>query len=190
MEDKEGRSGRIEILYVEGISVPAGTHEGKKIVIGSDHRGFEYKKSILKFLVEKSYTVKDVGTFSRERCDYPLYSGRIGAEVSRDRELNTVGIGICGSGIGILIPASKYEGVYPARCLTPEDACTSRRHNNTNLLGIGADIISLELALALVKSWLETPFFSDRETEISYLHRSVQTARLEKEIKLRPNYFP
>ncbi len=180
----------MKILYVEGIAVPVGTHEGKKIVVGSDHRGFEHKKAVVEFLMEKSYNVKDVGTFSRERCDYPLYSGRIGSEVSRDRELNTVGIGICGSGMGMLIPASKYFGVYPARCLTLEDAQASRRHNNTNVLGIGADTTPLELALDIVKSWLETPFFSDREKEIAYLHRYVQTARLEKEIKLRPAALP
>lgn len=169
----------MEILYVEGINVPIGTHKGKRIVIGSDHRGFEHKKGIIKFLEEKSYNVKDVGTYDEKRCDYPLFSGKIGSEVSQDRELSTIGIGICGSGIGILIPASKYQGIYTARCLTPEDASTSRRHNNTNVLGISADNISLESALNVVKTWLDTPFFSDRKKEIAYLHRYVQTVKFE-----------
>lgn len=170
----------MELLYVMGINVPIGTHQGKKIVIGSDHRGFEHKKRITEFLIGEGYEVTDVGTFKQERCDYPLYSSKIGSEVSQDREFKTVGIGICGSGIGILIPASKYNRIYPARCLLREDARMSRLHNNTNVLGLSADSRELEGNIEIVKTWLDTPFFSDRETEIQYLHRFTQTVRAEK----------
>ncbi|MBI2044605.1 RpiB/LacA/LacB family sugar-phosphate isomerase [Candidatus Pacearchaeota archaeon] len=168
-------------IHVEGIEVPIGSHESKKIVIGADHRGFGYKNSVIEALKYKNYQLIDVGTFSSARCDYPAISNEIGRLVSEDYYYNTVGIGICGSGIGILIPASKYRGVYSARCLTPQEAAASRKHNNTNVLGIGADSVGLETALAIVDIWLTTPFYSSPSDE-PYLKRFVQTAKLETAI--------
>jgi ribose 5-phosphate isomerase B len=129
-------------------------------------------------LRRKDYQLIDVGTFSPKRCDYPIISDEIGKLVSESPDHGRVGIGICGSGIGILIPASKYLGVYAARCLTPPEAVTSRRHNNTNALGIGADSVDLETALAIVDMWVKTPFYSDPSEE-TYLRRFIQTANLE-----------
>ena len=166
-----------EIITIEGIGAPVGSHEGKVIVIGSDHRGFSYKSKIVEVLKNKGCQLIDVGTSSPERCDYPIISDNIGKQVSKDYD--KVGIGICGSGIGILIPASKHKGVYVARCLTPEEAKTSRKHNNTNFLGIGADCIDFETALAIIDTWLTTPFYSDCEKEESYLRRYIQTVKLE-----------
>jgi ribose 5-phosphate isomerase B len=169
------------LINVNGIMVPIGSHEGKVIVIGSDHRGFEYKNRISEFLRNKGYELIDVGTFSNERCDYPAISDSIGKKVSKDK-YNSAGIGICGSGIGILIPASKHPGVYAARCLTPPEAETSRMHNNTNVLGIGADCIDLKAALAVIEAWLTTHFYSDASKEGAYLKRYVQTVMLEQEL--------
>src|SRR3989338_11271372 len=106
-----------KVITVEGIRVPVGSHEGKVIVIGSDHRGFRYKSKIVDVLKGKGYRLIDVGTSSPERCDYPLISDNLGKEVSSNL-YGRVGIGICGSGIGILIPLSKHKGIYVARCLS------------------------------------------------------------------------
>ena len=168
------------IIYKE-VRVPIGNHEGKRIIIGADHRGFNCKNKVIKNLEERGYTILDIGTFSPERCDYPYISDEIGKKVSEDRDYNTVGIGICGSGIGILIPASKYKGIYAARCLTPKEAETSRKHNNTNVLGLGADCTDLETAIRTVFSWLETQFYTDPEKEENYLERYVQTVKLENQ---------
>jgi len=173
-----------EIIQYKGIKVPIGSHEEKKIVIGSDHRGFNYKEKIKEALKTKNYQIDDVGTFSSERCDYPIISFNIAKLVSEDNNYSSIGIGICGSGIGILIPASKYKGIYAARCLTPEEAETSRKHNNTNFLGIGADYTSLETALAIIDTWLKTPFYSDPSQEESYLERFIQTVVLENKAHL------
>jgi ribose 5-phosphate isomerase B len=167
------------VILVDGITVPVESHKGKDIIIGSDHRGFAYKSAIKEALRQQGYSISDVGTFSTERCDYPAISDAIGKRVSED-PFYSVGIGICGSGIGILIPASKHRGVYVARCLTPQEAETSRRHNNTNVLGIGADYVDLETALAIVDTWLKTPFYADQATEQPYLQRFMQTVRLER----------
>ena len=169
-----------EIINIDGIKIPIGSHEGKTIVIGSDHRGFDYKKQIIVAL--ESYDLMDVGTVSTEKCDYPRISDSIGRLVS-EAPYTRVGIGICGSGIGILIPASKHQGVYVARCLTAAEAETSRIHNNTNFLGIGADCVDLETALETINTWLTTPFGSDREAEKAYLQRFVQTVKLETAVR-------
>ena len=168
-----------EIITVDCVYVPTGTHEGKTIYIASDHRGFEYKKRMKEELFRENFPkVQDLGTNSPERCDYPPISDALGMKVSESWQ-DSVGIGICGSGIGILIPASKHRTVYVARCLTPQEAETSRKHNNTNLLGIGADYTDFETAMETVLAWLKTPFYSDPENEQAYLMRYVQTVKLE-----------
>jgi len=166
-----------EIIVVDGIKIPIGSHEGKTLVIGSDHRGFEYKNAIINYL-EGDFVLIDVGTSSPERCDYPAISENIGSEIERD-PYHTAGIGICGSGIGIIIPASKHNRVYGATCSTPEKAANSRRHNNTNLVGIGADEVDLETALDIVNSFLKTPFYSNEVDERTYLNRYIQTVAFE-----------
>ena len=107
------------ILAIENLLVPVGTHESKNIIIGSDHRGFEYKANITEALKDIGYCVEDVGTYSADRCDYPPISDKIGKLVG-ESDYNSVGIGVCGSGIGILIPASKHRNVYVARCANPD----------------------------------------------------------------------
>ena len=170
-----------DTISVDIIRVPIGTHKGKTIIIGADHRGFELKEKVKKALEEKGYKVEDVGTFSKERCDYPVISDKIGSLISEDY-INKVGIGFCGSGIGTLIPASKHKKVLVARCLNEKEAETSRKHNNTNMLGIGADYIDENTALATIIAWLETPFYEDKEKDDAYLRRYLQTVKFEEKI--------
>jgi len=169
-----------ESVTHDGIVVRIGSHEGKLIFVASDHRGFEYKNAIVKHLEDKGYQAIDLGTNSAERCDYPAISETLAQSIEA---YYRAGIGICGSGIGILIPASRYKSIYAARCVTPADAETSRKHNNSNLLGIGADVVDLETALKIVDTWLTTPFYSDPETEGAYLNRFVQTIKLARKIR-------
>lgn len=164
------------------IKVPIGNHIGKKIVIGSDHRGYELKSELISYLKSKKYKVLDVGTNNDERTNYPEYSYLIGEQVSKDKRLKTVGIGVCGSGIGIGIPASKFFGVYPARCLDIGDAEMSRKHNNSNYLSISGDKTGVEDAKRIVDTWLSTDFYSN-ESEKAYLDRFVQTCMLERKSK-------
>jgi ribose 5-phosphate isomerase B len=171
----------MEIIHAEGITVPIGSHQGKTIILGSDHRGFYYKQKIAEYLKNKGYNIIDVGTFSREKCDYPIISDKIGQLISQSN-FTCVGIGVCGSGIGILIPASKHKGVYVARCLNKAEAETSRKHNNTNFLGLGSDSISIEAAYEIIDAWLTTLFYTNPETDESYLRRFVQTVKLENQL--------
>ena len=169
-------------IIIENYEIPIESHKGKIIVIGSDHRGYAHKKELIKFLKEKNYGIIDVGTDSEERCDYPEISDKIGRNVSNNY-LNSVGIGICGSGIGIIIPASKYGRIIASRCLTAEDAISSRKHNNSNVIGLSADLITIEESINIIESWLETKFYSDKEKDDAYLKRYLQTIKLEEQHK-------
>lgn len=164
---------------INNMYIPTGCHKDKIIFIGADHRGYEYKNKIIK-LLQCDYNLTDIGTFSPERCDYPVISDDMGKMLADD-PYSTAGIGICGTGMGILIPASKYRGVYAARCITPEEAAITRKHNNTNMLGIGADTLGLETAIEIITTWLETPFYADPATDERYMTRFIQTIRLENE---------
>ncbi len=170
-----------EVIISEGCTIPIGDYKKKTIVLGSDHRGFEYKGRIREVLTKEGYEIIDVGTYSKERCDYPEISDKIGLEIEKDY-LNKVGIGICGSGIGILIPASKHKRVIPARCLSVKEAETSRKHNNSNVLGIGADYVDFETAISVIIKWLETRFYSIPSEE-TYLNRYIQTLKLEDKVR-------
>ncbi len=171
-----------EIIVVDNVRVSIGNHSEKRIVIGADHRGFKYKVGIVHFLQNNLHEVLDVGTDSDERCDYPAIADKIGKLISDDKDHNTIGIGICGSGIGMSIPAGKHKGVYIVRCLNKDEAVTARKHNNANMLCLAADSISFQEAIETVMAFLNTPFFSDQKTEIHYLRRFVQTVKLENNI--------
>jgi len=172
----------VPTVTIDGFIIPIGTHEGKKIVIGADHRGFEYKTIIKEMLFGKGYDVHDVGTMLPERCDYSRISDDIGAMIARASFYDTVGIGICGTGIGIGIPGAKHLGVYPAKPVTIKEAGDTRKHNNTNFLCISAntEYMTEDLARKMVDVWLTTPFCGGEPDDEIYLGRFVQTLRKEK----------
>jgi|GEM_PF-420027 len=161
--------------------IPTGSHEDRLIIIGADHKGMGYKREIVKELKGK-YDILDIGTHSDEECDYHSISDRIGREISKS-PVDRAGVGICGSGRGILTLAGKHRRVYGERCMNPKEAETSRRHNNTNLLCIGAECMDLDIALETIRSWLTAPFFHTNylEEEV-YFRRFVQMVELEEAI--------
>jgi ribose 5-phosphate isomerase B len=129
-----------------------------KIAIGCDHAGLVFKNVIKEKF--NMYDFIDCGTDSTESCDYPDFGEAVGKYVvSKEAEF---GIVICGTGIGISIAANKVKGVRAALCFNQFMAEMSRRHNNANVLALGARVIDEELALAIVKRWLESPFEAGR----------------------------
>jgi len=166
----------LEIIIKDNIRVPLGSHLDKKVIIGSDHRGFELKKEVAFFLKKQGYNFKDVGTYSAERADYPLIAAQIAMPVSQDESFLTVGIGICGSGIGMSIVANKFPHVYAALCPTAEIARNSRIHNNANFLALPADIV--QNGVGIVEVWLKIEFYSHAQEHEAYLRRFVQTEKL------------
>jgi len=131
-----------------------------KVVLASDHRGYQLKESFKKLLEEMKIECLDVGAFSTDSVDYPDVAMLAAEKVSHggyDR-----GILICGSGIGMGIVANKFPGIRAAVCHDVYTAEMSRRHNDSNMLGLGADIISHELARTILKVWIETQFEGGR----------------------------
>jgi ribose 5-phosphate isomerase B len=131
-----------------------------KISIGSDHAGFAYKERIKKYLSELGHEVKDFGTHSVEPCDYPLYIRPAAEAVARgDAER---GIVLGGSGNGEAMVANRVRGVRCALCWNTESARLGRSHNDANMISLGQRMMSEEMALDIVRIWLDTPFEGGR----------------------------
>ena len=105
-----------------------------KIAIGSDHVGYELKGKVIAHLKEKGIEVKDFGTNSTERTDYPIY-GEAVANAVASKEFDK-GILICGTGVGISLAANKVNGIRAVVCSEPYSALLSRQHNDTNILAL------------------------------------------------------
>ena len=133
------------------------------IAIGADHGGFKLKEEIKKYLDEKQIPYKDFGTYSEERVDYP----NIAKEVSKAVQDNKCekGILICRSGYGMAMIANKFKGIRSAPCFCEEAAKFSRMHNNTNLLALGADYVTTNEAICILRMWLATEFEGGRHQE-------------------------
>lgn len=131
-----------------------------KIVIGSDHAGFEYKAQIIEFLKEKNIDVIDVGTYSDASCDYPDYAHAL-AEKIENKEAN-LGILLCGSANGVAMAANKHQGIRAALCWENEIASLARTHNDANVICLPARYITIEAAFEMVSTFLTTDFEGGR----------------------------
>ena len=131
-----------------------------KIVLGSDHAGFELKEDLRAYLAEQKVEVIDLGVYNEEPVDYPDIGASVAQKVSRG-EIGR-GILICGSGIGMSIVANRFPGVRAALCHDLYTARISREHNDANLLILGGRLIGKGLAQEILKVWLETGFQGGR----------------------------
>lgn len=130
------------------------------IYIGADHRGFQLKEEVKKFLAEKEYQFEDTGNFAYDpNDDYTDFAKLVAEKVSEKPEKNK-GILICGSGVGVDIAANKFKGIRSALADDIATAKQSREHDNTNVLSLPADEVDFELAEKIITTWLETPFSS------------------------------
>ncbi|WP_428308770.1 ribose 5-phosphate isomerase B [Lacipirellula sp.] len=130
------------------------------IAIGSDHAGYRYKELIKSHLQTAGHVVKDFGTNSPEAVDYPLYI-RPAAEAVASGECER-GIVLGGSGNGEAIVANRVKGVRCALCWNLESAKLGRQHNNANVISIGERMVTEQMALDIVDTWLATPFEGGR----------------------------
>ena len=130
------------------------------IAIGSDHGGFALKQEIMKHLEERKLEYIDFGTYSSDSCDYPQYGAAVGRAVASGSCER--GILICGTGIGISISANKIHGVRAALCGDCFSAEMTRRHNDANIVALGARVVGPGLALKIVDTFLDTEFEGGR----------------------------
>jgi ribose 5-phosphate isomerase B len=133
-----------------------------KIVIGCDHAAFTAKELVKEFLRSKNIEVLDVGTTSEDRCDYPDYATNLCKEVVHQ---NLTGILLCGSGIGVSMVANRYAKIRAALCRSPLDAEMARKHNNANVLCLGARCSTTSELNSIIESWLHHKFEEGRHTD-------------------------
>ncbi len=126
-----------------------------RIVIGSDHGGFELKEKIIKYLTKKGHIIIDEGTYSKDSVDYPDIAKKVSDSVLKE---NAYGIVLCGTGIGISISANKCRGIRCALCHNEYSARMAREHNNANMLALGARVIGEELAYSVIEVFLSSEF--------------------------------
>ncbi len=131
-----------------------------RIAIGADHRGFAHKGALSRLLEGEGHEVVDLGCAGPEACDYPDPAFAVGEAVAGGDCGR--GILICGSGLGVCIAANKVVGVRAALCADEESARQTRRHNDSNVLCLGGDVVSAELAGRIVAAWLATGFEGGR----------------------------
>jgi ribose 5-phosphate isomerase B len=130
------------------------------IAIGSDHAGFAYKEAIKAMLLAEGHTVRDVGTYSTERCDYPDFCFPVARAVAADEVERGIVLG--GSGNGEANAANRVRGVRCGVCWNEQVAIWSRAHNDANCLSIGERTITVDEALKIVRIWLATDFEGGR----------------------------
>ena len=132
----------------------------KKIILASDHGGFELKNEIKKYLQEQSYEVIDIGTNSSESCDYPIYAKQLCSKIiNKEFEF---GILFCGTGLGMQIASNKIKGIRAVCVSDTFSARMSREHNNSNVLCLGQRVVGIGLAKEIVDTWLNAEFASGR----------------------------
>jgi len=126
------------------------------IILGSDHNGIELKKIIKEYLLEKKFNPIDIGPFNTNKVDYPDYASQVAKIIaSGDADF---GILICGTGIGMSIVANKVAGIRAALVHNLQTAPLTKEHNNANILCLGAWVVSSEVSLQIVDSWLAAKF--------------------------------
>ena len=143
------------------------------LAIASDHGGFALKQEIMAHLRATGVEFEDLGTYSEESCDYPVYAEKLGKAVAAgDYEK---GILICGTGIGISIAANKIHGVRAALCGDCYSAEMCRRHNHANVLALGGRVLGVELAKRIVDTFLTAPFEGGRHQRRVDLISALET---------------
>jgi ribose 5-phosphate isomerase B len=145
-----------------------------RISVGSDHRGFAIRSKVIELLKRLGHEVEDVGTFSSDAVDYPDIASLVASKVSRG-EIDR-GILVCGTGLGMCIAANKFPGVRAAPCHDDLTAEMSRRHNDTNILCLSADLLGERLIDRMIELWLSTNFEGGR-----HARRVAKIGELEHE---------
>jgi ribose 5-phosphate isomerase B len=171
------RERRITVIGEDMRATPPGLSlvpaaEIRLVAIGSDHSGLDLKTALVSWLRSRGMQVHDLGTLDKTPVDYPDTAAAVARTVARGEA--DAGIVIDGAGLGSEIAANKVRGVRAAMCVNETLARYSREHNGANVLALGATLLTIEQAQAIVLRFLETPMREPR-----YIARLEKIARLE-----------
>ena len=131
-----------------------------KIAIGADHGGYDLKEQVKTWLQEMGHEVEDFGCYSKESCDYPDFGAAAARAVASGQ--CEKGVVICTTGIGISMTANKVKGIRCALCADPWSAEMTRRHNDANMLAMGAGVVGPQLARQILEAFLTHDFEGGR----------------------------
>ena len=146
-----------------------------KIGISNDHGATELKFAVVEHLKSKGYEVVNFGTDLTESCDYPLQAIPL-CKAIQNKEVD-FGIAICTTGVGISIACNKHKGIRACCCSETTSARMTREHNNANVICFGATIVSKQMALDIVDTFLTTPFSNGER----HLRRVNEISQIENE---------
>ena len=145
-----------------------------KIYAGSDHAGFTLRRRLVDHLRGRGHLVEDLGPATDASCDYPTFAAAVARAVREDA--GALGLLVCGTGLGVCIAANKIRGVRAVDVWNVEGAKQSRAHNDANVLCLGERLVPAAEAIAIVDTWLATPFEAGR-----HARRVAQISALEIE---------
>ena len=132
----------------------------QQIFLAADHAGFALKEQLKDALLADGYAAQDLGTSNADRVDYPEFGAAVGRAVAQNA--GSVGLAVCGSGVGVCMAANRFAGARAAVCATPQQAQLCRAHNNANVLCLGARFVSFQEAREVLKAFLDSPFEGGR----------------------------
>ena len=135
----------------------------KKIFISSDHAGFKLKQSIKSYLLKKKLDFKDLGPYNSSRVDYPDFAHKLAKKVKINK--NSIGILVCGSGMGMNIAANRHKNIRAAQCFNLKSTKLSRLHNDANIITLGSRLLTKKTALSCIGVFLNTQFEGGRHSK-------------------------
>ncbi len=147
------------------------------IAIGSDHGGYKLKEEIKKYLEEKDIKYIDCGCMNEERVEYPNIAKEV-AKLVQTKKADK-GILICRSGIGMSVVANKFKGIICTPCHNEYTAKYSKLHNNSNILAIGADDVTQNEAICILRMWLATEFEGGRHQERLDIIKEIENENMK-----------
>ncbi len=150
--------------------------EKTKIYAGSDHGGFALKNQLIGMLREKGFDVVDMGCYSEESCDYPVYASAVCRKVTADP--GSLGLLVCGTGIGMSMAANKIKGIRAALCGDVYSAKLTRNHNDANVLCMGARVIGPGLAAEIADAFFTSSFLGGRHERRVSLIAEIEKGNL------------
>ena len=132
----------------------------KTLVLASDHAGYDLKENIKTYLENNNFNIKDLGPFNEDSVDYPDYGNMLGKFILKNK--NSIGVAICGSGIGISIALNRMLGIRAALCSNEEIAKLSRNHNDANVLVLAGRFMNLKKSSSIIDIFLKESFQGGR----------------------------
>ena len=148
-----------------------------RVVLGSDHGGYELKEAVRAHLEKQGIEVQDLGTHSSDSVDYPEYGFAVGNAILKGQA--DLGIAVCGTGLGISIAANKVPGIRAVVCTETFSARMAREHNNANVLAMGGRVVGVGLALDIVDIFLKTEFAGGRHARRINLITDFEKANIK-----------